>query len=187
MVDAETGSTKSKEEVLRRAVAKCPEVEICLEGVPYKCLIDTGSQVTTVTESFFRNLLQSKPELHDVTKWMRITGANHLDIPYIGYIEINLEAFGECVENVGVLVVKDPTDIASNKRKTLVPGILGSNAFSLFKQKMEPSSDMSRGLDRGWKELLTLYEMSCSATVQTEHVSYVTVFGKTPVKIPAVC
>ena len=41
---------------MERAVAACPEVEVLFQGIPINCLIDTGSQVTTITESFFRRL-----------------------------------------------------------------------------------------------------------------------------------
>lgn len=84
-------STKPK--ILKNTVAKCPEIVITIEGVSVNCLIDTGSEVTTITESFFKNLLLAKPQLHEVTKWMRVTGANNLDIPVLGLIEVNLEGF----------------------------------------------------------------------------------------------
>ena len=71
----------SKTDVLQRAVGRCPVVMVSIEGVPCQCLIDTGSEISTVAEAFFRNFLQSQPRLHDVKKWMRVTGAKHLEIP----------------------------------------------------------------------------------------------------------
>ena len=49
-----------------------------------------GHWVTSISN--YRDiLLKSKPTLVDVTKWMRVTGANELDIPYLGYIEVNID------------------------------------------------------------------------------------------------
>ena len=179
-------STTCKANVLERAVGNCPEIEVRIEGVSCKCLLDTGSQVSTVTESFFKDLLKSKPPLHDVTKWLRVTGANHLDIPYIGYIEVAVDVLGEVVHDVGILVVKDPIDEQSKRKKSVTPGILGSNMFSLLKAKLDPSISGSDEKRDERKLILALYEMSISEPEATEkQVSFVTVPGKLPVKIPA--
>lgn len=73
-------------------------------------MIDTGSHVSTVTESFIRKLLKEKPHLIDVTRWLRVKGANELDVPIIGLIDVSLE-IGEKNKytDVGVLVIRDPT------------------------------------------------------------------------------
>ena len=54
--------------IFNKTVGKCPEVEVLIEGQPIKCLIDTGSQVSTVTETFFRTLLKEKPQLIDIIR-----------------------------------------------------------------------------------------------------------------------
>ena len=182
---SKTDSLLSKSDVLQRAVGKCPEITVSIEGTPCLCLLDTGSEVSTVTESFFRDLLQGKPQLHDVTKWMRVTGANHLEIPCIGYMEINVEAYGKAIEKVGFLVVKDPIDKISVARKSRVPGLLGSNFFALFKEQVGPEKKLSSDQNQEWRQILTLYEMSISDTNDDKRVSFVTVSGKTSVKIPA--
>ena len=53
-----------------------------VENQTVTALIDTDSQVSTVTETYFNTLLEKKPILHDMTKWMKVTGANDLPIPY---------------------------------------------------------------------------------------------------------
>ncbi|KAK9519917.1 hypothetical protein VZT92_022616 [Zoarces viviparus] len=52
----------TKERFLERAVGKCPEVDIQIGGVPLRCLLDTGSNVSTLTESFFRDHLDGEDE-----------------------------------------------------------------------------------------------------------------------------
>ncbi|MCG8049521.1 MAG: reverse transcriptase family protein [Candidatus Thiodiazotropha endolucinida] len=177
----------SKTEILHRGVGKCPRVTAYIEGVPCSCLIDTGSEVSTVTETFFRNLLESKPHLYNVTKWMRVTGANHLEIPCIGYIEVQVKTHGDTVEKVGFLVVKDPTDSVGIQRKSELPGLLGSNFFHLLRKQVDliPKKTTSTTCTSDWKQILTLFEMSVSESEEEKCTGFVTVFGKTPVKIPA--
>lgn len=120
---------------MERAVADCPEVDVLLEDMPITCLIDTGSQVTTITESFFRRL--SGFHLFNVGNMIRITGANELEVPCLGYIEVRIEISGILVPQVGVLVIKDPVDAQGLERKKRVPGLLGSNFFSALKKCMD--------------------------------------------------
>lgn len=81
--------------------------------------------------------------------------------------------------------MKDPIDFVSVERKTWTPGIFGSSAFSLLKQKLVSVANLSTDSNGGLKEILSLYEMSCSETPGEGHISYVTVFGSAAVKIPA--
>jgi hypothetical protein len=69
--------------VLNGAVGDCPEMDVSMEGHVIRCLIDSGSQVTTITESFYKQLLKSKPTLHDTNEWMTVRGANQLMVPYV--------------------------------------------------------------------------------------------------------
>ena len=46
--------SSAKPKILKNTVAKCPEIVITIEGVSVNCLTDTGSEVTTITESFSR-------------------------------------------------------------------------------------------------------------------------------------
>lgn len=39
-------------------IGNCPVVEVVVGGVEVKCLLDTGSMVTTITESFFKEAFQ---------------------------------------------------------------------------------------------------------------------------------
>lgn len=41
--------TLTKERFLERAVGQCPEVDVHIGGVPVKCLLDTKSNVSTLT------------------------------------------------------------------------------------------------------------------------------------------
>ena len=43
----------SHDQLLERAVGTCPVVEIKIGGVVASCLLDTGSQVSIISEGFF--------------------------------------------------------------------------------------------------------------------------------------
>lgn len=47
-----SANTLTKERFLKNAVGECPEVYIQIGGVPLKCLLDTGSNVSTMTRVF---------------------------------------------------------------------------------------------------------------------------------------
>lgn len=81
--------------MLQRAVGTCPLVEFSICGVTTEGLLDTGSQVSTVTEKFFRDNLCGKDDgILSTAGWLKLTEANGLEIPYLGYLEFVLETMG---------------------------------------------------------------------------------------------
>lgn len=87
-------------------LGKCPSVIVNMGGVNVPCLLDTGSMVTTVTESFF--LAHFKPwgkeRLNDYG-WLQLRAANGLSIPFVGYLELDFVILGRHIRNKGVLIV----------------------------------------------------------------------------------
>ena len=51
---------------LYKAVGKCPEAIVHIGPVEMRCLLDSGSQVSTITESFFEKKLMGKGVIKDV-------------------------------------------------------------------------------------------------------------------------
>ena len=80
-----------------------------LGGVHVRRLLDSGSQVSTITESFFnKHFRPRRSKLLDTNQWLTLTAANGLEIPYIGYLELDFEAQGVTILQRGILVVRDP-------------------------------------------------------------------------------
>ncbi|XP_058632049.1 uncharacterized protein LOC131540807 [Onychostoma macrolepis] len=53
------------------------------------------SQVSTISESFFQQHLGGDDEdMLSTAGWLKITAANGLDIPYLGYLELEIETMG---------------------------------------------------------------------------------------------
>ncbi|CAG2202067.1 unnamed protein product [Mytilus edulis] len=117
-------------------VGKCPTVSAYVAGFKVNCLVDTGSTVTTVTESFYNRFQRRCTDLQtDIT--FNLKGANGTCIPYIGYVEVDIGIMGQRLPNRGVLIVKDPIDSYTCIRKENVPGLLGMNVISLCKKLLQ--------------------------------------------------
>lgn len=90
------------------------------------CLIDTGSMVSTITEHCFQQQFAPRGQDHlQSRRWLQLRTANGLEIPYIGYMELDVEFCGKVLPNCGVLVVQNPPSGWSAD----VPGILGMNVL----------------------------------------------------------
>ena len=107
-------------------------------GVDISCLLDRGSQVSTVTGSFFRqNIAPGDSELASC-HWLKLTATNGLAIPYIGYIELDVEVFGRTIPARGILVVFDSADPEQRSHRDKCRGILGMNVLGSFDITLGP-------------------------------------------------
>lgn len=68
---------------------KCT-AEVMIGDKKVNCLLDTGSQVTTVPQSFYENNLTDSP-LKPLGNLLEVEGANGQAVPYLGYIELTLK------------------------------------------------------------------------------------------------
>ena len=97
-----------RSKILGNAVGECKTVELKLRGVTVSCLLDTGSQVSTICEGFVRHRLAvEREDVHPAFEWLKMAAANGLDIPYIGYVEFNVEAMGLTIPECGFLICCD--------------------------------------------------------------------------------
>lgn len=102
-------------------ISSCPHLVVKIGGVSVPCLIDIRSMVSTITESCFR--LKFEPWGQNRVcpcRWLQLRAANGLEIPYIGYVELDIELCGKLIEGSGVLVVQDPPGGNYD-----IPGVLG--------------------------------------------------------------
>jgi hypothetical protein len=60
-----------------------------INGKQSKCLLDTGSQVSIMCETFFRNNFCDS-ELESIEDF-KLTGAGGHSIPYLGFVRVNVE------------------------------------------------------------------------------------------------
>lgn len=103
-------------------LGQCPKIAVRV-GVVVNYLLDTGSMVSTIVESFFVQHFQDNLQ-H--CHWLQLRAANGLEIPYTGYVELTVEVLGKVIPQRRWLVVKDPPGQSS---LLAVPGVLGMNGI----------------------------------------------------------
>ena len=107
-------------------VGHANETEMVVNGNKVLALIDTGSMISTLSESTFLNL-NPKPCLLDLSDFsLDVTGANGSKIPYLGYsvLEIVVPNIDLPAFSVPLLIVPDTSYSLS------VPFIVGTNILN---------------------------------------------------------
>ena len=99
------------------------EVPAEVDGKSCTALVDTGSQVTTVSSHFYYSYLQQNP-LHSCSGLVRIEGAGGDVIPYAGYFMAPVVLSGHKPVEIPILVIPDTT------YNGCVPLLIGTNLLS---------------------------------------------------------
>ena len=105
-------------------------------------LIDAGSEVSTITRSFFDKNF-SKQELLSTSDWRTLQTADGLDIAYAGYFEAKVECAGRVIGGRRLLVMNDPVDVDAQQRRAAVPGLLGMNVLGKCREMIQ--GDLGHG------------------------------------------
>lgn len=83
-------------------------MEVTAGGETILCLLDTGSQVTLFSETFFKRHFQNhQAKSKTDICWLKLKAANGLRIPYVGYVMLDFKIGGVEVPQRGVLIVSD--------------------------------------------------------------------------------
>ena len=127
---------ETKMEIMQCAVAKCPKVCISAHGIQIPSLLDSGSEVTLLRQSYFDQhiLPKIKPatgEKADAHCLFKLTVANDGQMPIKMYTELDLTFLGLKVPKVGVLIAEEPNQVLDKKHQTRLPGIIGWNLIRL--------------------------------------------------------
>ncbi|PIK37921.1 hypothetical protein BSL78_25240 [Apostichopus japonicus] len=121
-------------------VGRSPTTTVRMHGVNFEATVDTGSDVTTMTEECFRRSFSSVPL--EQLSWLTITAANGGDLPYVGYFVADIHI---------VRVTKDvPMLLGMNVLKELSPEVL-VNKLMISKEKLlvdTPPTKVIQGLVR---------------------------------------
>ena len=113
----------------RIMVEEMPTTTAKLAGVEVECLVDTGFRVTLVSETFYKQKLESWcGGVQGGTKMLTLRGASGLEIPYLGYLELDVQVEGVTVPSCRVLVLKDTAATVEQRRQR--PGVLRTNVLA---------------------------------------------------------
>ncbi|KAL1266423.1 hypothetical protein QQF64_002098 [Cirrhinus molitorella] len=110
--------------------ARCT-AEVIIADERCNCLLDTGSQVTTVPRSFYEQHLSGHP-ISPIADILEVEGANGLSVPYEGFIELDItfpeEFFGASVGVPTVALI-----VPDVKAQSLV--LIGTNTLDVLYEK----------------------------------------------------
>ena len=114
--------------LLEKTIGQCPVTELEVLGVRFSALVDTGSQVSTITESYYKRHLQPRGrDLYNQDLHLHLTAANGLEIPYSGYLLADVTIAGQVVKDRVFLIIRDPPG-GSRQHCLLGMNILGEMA-----------------------------------------------------------
>ena len=118
---------------MEQAVAPCPEITMIIKGQKVRALLDMGSQVTLMNESYFlqniQQLLPTEDKDHlNAHKLFNLKGVEDGCVPLTKYFSVDIQVGGRLVHDIGILVKKDNIPLTDSKgRSTRTPAILGCN------------------------------------------------------------
>ena len=185
--------------IFENVVGDCPGVSVRVGDVDVACLIDTGAEVSTMTESFFFRHLSKGREVLNISSYIKISASQELEIPYIGYVDLQLTVLSNRFEGLGFLMVMDPVSTPVSERKKRVPGILGSNVLKDMRKQLiskhgEAFASVLSNINVDHHESALLHALQmykapfmCEETVASPSLGYgrVRLAGSGPILVPA--
>lgn len=107
-------------------VGSANEVEVKVEGLITTALLDTGSTVSSVSESFYDGYL-THLDIQPLEQLLHVECADGQPLPYLGYVEVNIVFSGLCGEQCCLLLV-----VPRSNYNSQVPLLLGTNVLSVL-------------------------------------------------------
>ena len=170
-IACKTLSDTNKIDIMQQAVAPCPEIVMSIKGKPTRSLLDSGSEVTLVNESYYREhiehrLLPSSGSYNNSHNLFSLRGIEEGHVPLSKHFECDIEVGGQLVHRVGILVKKDKIPLVDSKgRKAKTPALLGSNLIriavnefcELFGEDCLRLFECPKGISPLWFSTLCLY------------------------------
>ena len=135
-ISSQQVSAQVKIEVMQRAMATCPKIKMGSGRKKIPSLLDSGSQVTLIHQSFFEqeilpHIKPSDGEKAKAHQLFQLTAANNGKLPVSMYVELDLDFLGIVVPKVGVLITQEPSVLLETCHETKLPGVVGWNLIKL--------------------------------------------------------
>ena len=112
---------------MTEVVGDSNEVTVEISGKECRALLDTGSSVSTISQSFYMDYLSDLP-LEPLDSVLNIECADESPLPYQGYIRVDLHVYGvssdQHLSDCCFLVVNDTTYHRN------VPALIGTNVLT---------------------------------------------------------
>ena len=96
---------------MEQAVAPCPEITMIIKGQKVWALLDMGSQVTLMNESYYlqniQQLLLTVDKNHlNAHKLFNLKGVEDGCVPLTKYFSVDIQVGGRLIHYIGILVKK---------------------------------------------------------------------------------
>ena len=121
--------------IMEEAVAPCPEIVMTIHGQTNKALLDSGSEVSLMNQSYFTKAVQPRipppiPGRENAHLFFHLKGVEDGRVPLSDYFTTDVEIGGMIIPNIGILVKQDNIDLVDSKGQiSKRPAILGCNLF----------------------------------------------------------
>ena len=125
--------------VMQGAVATCPKVNMGCGRKRIPSLLDSGSQVTLICQSYFKwkilpHIIPSSEEKAETHQLFQLTAATNGKLPMSMYFKLDLDFWGVMVPKFGVLITQEPNEVLDELHKTKLPDVIGWNLIKLAYQ-----------------------------------------------------
>ena len=113
-------SDDNKLDIMNQAVAPCPEIIMSIKGKPTRSLLDSGSEVTLMNESYYKEHIEhrvvpSSNTYNNSHNLFNLKGVEEGHVPLSKHFECDIEVGGQVVHRVGILVKKDKVPLIDSK------------------------------------------------------------------------
>ena len=135
-ISSQQVSAQVKIEVMQRAMATCPKINMGCGRKVIPSLLDFGSQVTLICQNLFEqeilpHIRPADGEKAKAHQLFQLTAANNRKLPVSMNVELDLDFLGNVVPKVGVLITQEPNELLETCHKTKLPGMVGWNLIKL--------------------------------------------------------
>lgn len=180
-IQSHTVNTKSNSKP-KLVGERCTAI-VNISGVDCSGLLDTGSQVTTVSLSFYNKHLSTQL-IEPLEHLIEVKGANGQSVPYLGYVKINVRLPKELMNSkdaVTTLALVVP-DACSNSE---VPILIGTNLLdTVYSEHLGSSPKAKRSPANGYAQILKTLEIR-KVQSTSGRVGLMTLRGRKRETIPA--
>ena len=138
-----TNSLQTQFKIMKRAVAKCPKVNVTIMGENMPSQLDSGSMVSLMQQTYFNRYFRlllgpAEGAVAQAHNLFDLKSANGGGISLSRYIELDVEFLGLKVPKVGFLITQNPNEVLDPKHKTQLPSIVGWNLVRFAYEEGQP-------------------------------------------------
>jgi hypothetical protein len=123
--------TEDSKEVYKLAVGDIVSNDIFINEVKIPAIIDTGSQITSMTYSCYLKYF-SDVEIVKNSSFIKLESASEDTIPFIGFIVVDIKFLNKGIGSKAIIIVNDPKSVNSKQLRDKYPVLAGTNMLDSY-------------------------------------------------------